>query len=165
MTFDEALAFGVDGEHRVSEMLQRRGVKVLPLYQFENHDRAPMLLFRDDGLSVERVLPDLTCWKGERVFFAEIKRKQRWVRHVRPLETGLNLRLWEEYTVVQQETGCPVWLFFLHEVEPPLGLFAGSLDRLSPHGRWWDGRNESTGEYVRPPMVLFPHSALLEMSP
>lgn len=140
--FEQALAFGAEGEHVVATWLLERGSAVAPLYQYTNHDQAPVILWDDDGRRIRCVLPDLHCYRSGKAFFAEVKRKNQWWdnRDLRCLETGMNLRLWRDYVRVRARTGCHVYVFFLHETMPPTGLFVGeiqTLNQLCP--REWRG--------------------------
>lgn len=158
--FEEALAFGEEGEHDVARFLMRRGILVAPVYQFKNHDRAPVALYEADGAAVARVLPDLSCWWQGRAFFAEVKRKTRWTRWNGRRETGFDWRLFREYEAIRARSGVPLFVFFVHEQEPPTGVFVGRLARLAPGVRRWDGLNAKTGRRVTKPLALFPSHLL-----
>jgi hypothetical protein len=160
VTFQDALAFGRDGEERVAAKLIRLGFVVSPLYQYEGHKRAPVLLYRLDGAVGCLTHPDLAVF-GKTCCFAEVKRKRRWVDfdRGRGLETGCNLGLWQQYLAVGRATGLPVWLFFIHEEQEPTGVFAGQAERLLPHLREWDGLRGTFR--VSKPLALFPRTALL----
>lgn len=159
--FEQRLAEGVEGEHRIARKLLDIGVAVAPLYQFENQGTAPHMLGKLGCDQIKRVLPDLTCW-GETAFFAEVKRKQRWVTYSGFLETGLNARLFREYCDVQALTGCPVFLFFLHESQLPTGVWIGRIDRLRARCREWAG-SRPDGSVVSKPLTLFPASTLTKI--
>lgn len=154
--FRKALAFGQEGEHMIAAWLMRRGVTVMPLYQFDGHDSAPML-YRASGSTT---CPDLTCFGGRGVFFAEVKRKRRWTRHRERIETGCDLRLWHHYCAVSESTACPVFLFFLHDSGARPGLYFQSTASLAPHIREWDGCHDVTRERFSKPLALFPDTAL-----
>lgn len=161
-TFEEALDFGEEGEHLIARRLMQSGIAVAPLYQFQNHDRAPVLLFEVDGEHFSRVLPDLTCW-NRRQFFVEVKRKTRWVNWRpagRGLETGFDLRLFRNYRVIRNTTGADVWVFFIHEGSAPTGVFVAELETLVPLVREWDGKTPDGREVERNPLALFPLKAL-----
>lgn len=156
MTFEEAVRLGAEGEHIVARWLMGRGVTILPLYQFEGHDRAPRLFRGDTSLTA----PDLTCF-GRTAFFAEVKRKSRWTRSGSRIETGCNLRLWRHYVQVAETTKAPVFLFFLHDSGDRPGLYYQSTAILAPALRAWDGLHDRTRKKVSPPMALFPVGALI----
>lgn len=162
VTFEEALAFGKDGEERVAAKLVQHGLVVSPVYQYENHDRAPVLLHKTQGGLSTLTHPDLAVF-GKACFFAEVKRKQRWVDFVpdRGLETGCDLKHWRHYLAVSQRCQLPVWLFFIHEVCTPLGVYVGEVSKLAPHIREWNGRTPD-GRYVSKPLALFPKSTLTQ---
>lgn len=154
-TFDESLAFGAEGEDRVARWLIRRGVVVLPLYQFESHASAPMLFEAQGAMTC----PDLACFGG-RAFFAEVKRKGRWIRWGNRMETGCNLRLWRDYCRVADRAGVSVFLFFLHDSGERQGLYFASTATLMPFLREWDGRHHQNRARISPPLALFPIQAL-----
>lgn len=142
IAFEESLAFGAEGEHTVARWLLGRGTAVSPLYQFTLHDQAPVILWDDDGREIRCVLPDLHCYRDGKAFFAEVKRKNQWWdnRKAGCLETGMNLRLWREYLRVRIRTGCPVYVFFLHETMQPTGLYVGEIRDLAKRKpREWKG--------------------------
>jgi hypothetical protein len=168
VSFAEHLAFGEEGENLIAQVLINRGVIVSPLYQYEGHSKPPAVYCAEGTLTH----PDLTCWSKGKNFFAEIKRKNRWVepwarghlpgggeRDGRGLETGFNTRLYENYRKVSEQTGAPLWVFFIHERQEPCGVFIARLADLARHARFWDGRSPK-GKYVSKPEVLFPQYTL-----
>ena len=159
MTFQDDLAFGKDGEERVAAKLVQLGFIVSPLYQYEDHKRAPVLFYQLRGAAQTLTHPDLAVF-GKTCCFAEVKRKQRWVDfdHERGLETGCDLKLWHQYRLVRRVTGLPVWLFFIHERHEPTGVFIGETEALAAHVREWDGKHGSVR--FSAPLAFFPKSAL-----
>lgn len=155
--FREKLAFGEEGEHAIVRKLVERGCSVAPLYQYQNHEQAPFLL---EGFS-SRVLPDATCWGNGKCFFAEVKRKNRWVGpgFINELETGFDLRHFREYSRVAEVTGSEVHLFFVHQTREPTGVFTAPLSRIASSVREWDGKAPN-GRKVSKPLALFPKSLL-----
>jgi hypothetical protein len=148
--------YGEEGEHAVAGALMRRGLVVHPVYQYENHDSPPMLYTIDGGFT----LPDLMCFGGQSpCMFAEVKRKNQWVRWDGRRETGFNDRLYRKYLKVQELTGLPVWVFFVHDKMEPTGVFAAKLDDLAVTYRLWDGTDRA-GRRVTDPMALFDASVL-----
>jgi hypothetical protein len=130
---DGKLAWGAEGEHLVAKRLMRDGAAISPLYQYQNHDRAPLLVWEGAGKEMAAVLPDLTVFGRGRVFFAEVKRKGRWVDYppaMRGLETGFGRRLYYEYLAVERQAETPVWVFWVHERGAPTGVFVARLDSL-----------------------------------
>jgi hypothetical protein len=157
--FEEQLAFGQEGEHMVAQWLLGRGSAVAPLYQYTKHDKAPVILWDESGRAIHCTLPDLQCYVGGEAFFAEVKRKNQWWenRDLGAFETGTDERLWRRYTRVAQRTGCPVWLFFLHETREPTGLFVGEIQRLNSMGpRHWRGGGK--------PLVFVQHAWLRKVA-
>lgn len=154
-TFEDALAFGSEGEDAVARWLMRCGVTVLPLYQFKGHEMAPKMYQAEGTMTC----PDLTCF-ARGAFFVEVKRKRRWTRWRDRTETGCDLRLWRDYCQVADATRLPVFLFFLHDSGPNPGLYYGTTTRLATEVREWDGRHHKTGCRISPPLALFPSTAL-----
>ncbi|MCP4604522.1 MAG: hypothetical protein GY847_29040 [Proteobacteria bacterium] len=157
--FKEQLEYGEIGEGLIADYLASCGVAVLPLYQFENKTGAPFLAEKIDNRLYKRVLPDLTCWNNGKSFFAEVKRKTEWVRFTGSLETGFNHHSYLEYCAVRKKTKCDIWLFFLHEVEEPTGLFVGKMRDLEPNMRIWDGKRPN-GKKFGKAEVFFRHTDL-----
>lgn len=163
--FERKRAFGVAGEKWLGTYLLDRGVSIIPLYQFEKHDKAP-IMFIPDGESL--ALPDFSCGKDGAAFFVESKRKTSWVQYPGnggrgdgAIETGFNWRHFKAYQEVERRTGTPVWVAFLHEVQEPTGVFIQRLSVLKDHVRYWDGFNARNGRFVTVPEALFPLHALI----
>ena len=165
-SFEEALAYGEDGEKQIAEYLMAKGVSIIPFYQF-NPNQAPFLLA--DGQKY--VLPDLLCSNMKKVFFVECKRKKRWVSFRGRIETGFSNRLLEQYKKVQEFTGIHIFPFFLMEncathaqhtkyedALPSDGLYV--LPSLNVEGRLWNGRTPQ-GKYIEPPIYLWQFQKLL----
>lgn len=159
MNFEQALTYGKDGEHAVARLLISRGVVVQPLYQHTDK-HAPVLLYQSDRSLMSAILPDLTCWHAKRQYFAEVKRKTRWVIWNGRRETGFNLRLFHHYMDVRRQTGAPLYVFFLHERQEPTGVFYAELGRLAPTLRIWDGLRIGTSERIEKALALFDANAL-----
>lgn len=152
--------FGEEGEHAIANKLIVTGRAVHPVYQYENHDSPPLLYTEHGGL----VLPDLLCFGPNRPsFFAEVKRKRQYVHWQGRRETGFNDRLCKQYLRVQDATGLKVWVFFIHEDEPPTGVFVAALDHLMPTCRPWDGLHYRTKARISPPLALFDSTVLHRM--
>jgi len=172
VTFAEALEFGEEGEEIIARFLVERGCVVSPLYQYEGHGSAPVLLVHDAGRLRKLIHPDLLVVGRERkVLFAEVKRKRRWTgpfpaRRERGRETGFDERLYRHYCEVAERTGIELWLFFLHQEQEPTGIYAQRLSVLSEHVRIWNGRHESTGAVIGDgkALALFPESCLLRFA-
>lgn len=156
-SFEDKLKWGEEGEKGVATMLINKGVTVAPLYQFNNHDSAPVCL----GHGFALTLPDLTCWNDGVNFFVECKRKNQWVRFNGNIETGLNQKHFDVYEQVKARTGQSVYLFFVHDGEMP-GTYYGEIHALKPHMRRWDGM--VAGKRIEKPLSLFPKQSLRKLS-
>lgn len=168
--FEKNLAWGEEGENIVARFLAKRGCMVSPLAQGK-HDKAPVLVLSENDAFRRLIHPDLTVFRSDgQVLFAEVKRKRQWVgpydqyRPGRGRETGFDAYQLPHYAGVSDRSKLPIWLFFVHERQPPTGIYAQALDVMTPHIRPWDGRDERTGELRHPsPMVLFPESCLIRL--
>jgi len=168
-SFDDRLVFGAEGEHIVARWLMRLGAVVSPLYQYTEHGKAPVVLWTADGKTISRIHPDLACWKDGASYFVEVKRKRQWTRDPdqpeRGEETGFDQRLFDHYAEIAARTGAKLYVFFLHEQQPPMGLFFAEISRLSRDVRRWNGKHNRSGKTISPPMALFPRSALRDVGP
>ena len=148
--FDDALEYGRAGEVGISSWLQKRGWRVLPVYNYSGKggDKAPKLIAAIDADSL--VMPDLMVARDGLTRFVEVKRKGRadWTRVTQRRETGINLRLWTQYRAVQVATGIQVALLFVHDKEGEVR--GGSIDALGS-----DARQTGCGGGM-PAMVFFP---------
>jgi len=153
INFEKMLKIGKEGEHEVARYLISKGVSVLPLYQF-NNDKIPLLFTKNANL----ILPDLTCFKDSKVFFIEVKTKNRWVNYNGELETGLDERLYKQYLEVMKITGLDIYLIFNHKIINPIGFFTCNM---KTEYRLWDGR--VNGEYIQKPMVFYSYNKLIEL--
>jgi len=152
--FEEKLEWGEEGEKAVASWLISRGVSVAPLYQFKNHDKAPILMTKEKSLT----LPDLTCWHDGQNYFVECKRKNQWVSFKGVIEIGLDQRHFDQYCDIKKQTGQKVFIFFVHENKDP-GIYFQEIDVLKLKIRRWDGRKPN-GDYIMRPMALFPKNTL-----
>lgn len=144
--FNEMLKFGIEGEKEVATILIKKGINVLPLYQFEP-ETSPKIINKEDNF----ISPDLTCFKDGKCFFVEVKNKKRWT--INPInnliETGCDYRLYKHYLELSKHTGIKLYLVFNHINNEPFknlnesssGYFV--IDILEK-GRYWDGINENT---------------------
>ena len=101
-----------------SEYLQTvRGYYILPTYDYSGlgDGKAPRLLKGKDGL----VLPDLMGVKNGKISWFEIKLKSEatYYRKGGCLETGLNLRHWNDYQRVKAQIGAKIFIVFIHQKE------------------------------------------------
>jgi len=115
----------------------------LPIYEKEIDTGKGPRFFVPDGL--EFVAPDMFVLP--KMLWVEAKHKTvfSWHRISENWCTGIDINHYDEYKKVQEISGRPVWLFFLHRArkpdsrdlkhgcppECPAGLFLGGLDYLS----------------------------------
>jgi hypothetical protein len=143
-SFETQLAFGQEGEHEVAQWLIGSGVTVLPLYQFES-DKAPVFI----SIFGKAISPDLICF-GKKAFMAEVKTKNQWVVYGDRIETGFNLRHYNEYKSIQDLTNTEVFVFFNQKKKEPLGIYYAKLDAYT---RIWNG--QAKGKRVYNEMVFY----------
>lgn len=150
-SFKQLLELGVEGEHLIGRVLIDQGVTLLPLYQFENSDKAPLIFSAD----LKTAAPDLTCFSKGRVWFVEVKTKRRWVDFNGNKETGLDKKSFDRYSIVKKLTELDVYLFFNHTEKEPLGVFYAELDEYT---RYWDGKYRGSFRYE--PMYFYDYDIL-----
>lgn len=141
----ERLKCGVPAEPILARALRAQGKEVVCWSELGSGEGAPMI-----EVAGKRVIqPDLTFYVEST--WGEVKCKQQWPKNCRRFkETGFSLYQWGHYRHLLEQ-GQEVLFYFIHEVEPPLGVFVVSgLWLLKAPGllREWDGRNEKTGEPV-----------------
>lgn len=163
--FKSQLAFGVEGEKEVAEMLIKTGVSILPLYQF-NADMSPKILTENKILSS----PDLTCFRNGKCFFVEVKSKKRWTicPKTNRIETGCDYRLYKQYLEISQKTGIELILVFNHVNNKPFEKINESSNgffyvNIITKGRYWDGCNEKTKKQVHKPIYFWEYFQLKKM--
>lgn len=135
--FFKFLNRGQEGEHIIADYLIKKGkMVVFPTYQFAQ-THAPFIL----GETGKWKFPDLVVFNNGKsvlgefirfpVFFAEVKTKTNWVHFPtkETFETGLNTNLYFEYKEIENKTGVPVFIFFIHEKEMPGGIYFSRLLR------------------------------------
>ena len=165
--FEQALAFGQQGEKTVSEWLQSRGHMVFPAYEKEGGECKGPQLFAKSG---DLVLPDMLAFREGRSVWFEVKRKTcfTWHRNSQQWATGIDLHHYEQYIAVSKKTNLPVWIVFLHPTEipdpcdlrngcppkSPVGMFGGELNYL------WRNENHRSTRYGRKGMVYWAHDKL-----
>ncbi len=147
-SFEEKLAFGKEGEHEVGEYFMRRGYSLLPLYQF-SEDLAPKI-YNDGGVIIS---PDIFVAGLKKAFWVEVKTKNRWIKYLGNLETGLNERHFNEYLRINRKTELPVYVVFNHKEDMPNGFYF--VEITTPFQRIWDGINRANGKRISPPLVLW----------
>lgn len=119
-------------EELVRYLLMQQGEKVLPASAIETGN-APMLV----GLVKKLISPDLLTAMQGKCRWVDVKGKARTTLFgkSRTIQTGAPIRVCKAYREVQEETGIPCWLYFVHanEVDVTTGLicvYKQSLDVL-----------------------------------
>lgn len=136
-SFSESLAVGRAGEAAISQWMRSRGHSVLPVYEkIIDEGKGPQLFTPSRQL----IAPDLLAFKQGKAFWIEAKHKSAftWHRITSQWVTGVDLRHYEDYCQIDDETPWPVWLLFLHAggqakdspPNSPSGLFGGPLNWL-----------------------------------
>lgn len=137
MTFQDRFAYGCAGESLISRWLRRRGFSILPVYEKLIDDgKGPRLFLADETL----IAPDLFAFRAQKALWIEAKHKTAfsWHRLTGRWVTGIDLRHYDDYCRVDEETPWPVWLLFLHDggqakdspPNSPSGLFGNRLSIL-----------------------------------
>jgi len=140
MSFETSLKYGQAGESAIALWLRSRGNTVLPVYEkIIDEGKGPQLYTPDK----EVIAPDLFVFGDGKAFWIEAKHKTAftWHRITERWCTGIDLRHYGEYCIVDDETPWPVWLLFLHEggqakdspPDSPQGLFGNTLEYLRQH--------------------------------
>lgn len=152
MAFSDFLAVGQIGEGEIARWLRRKGWMVLPVYEKEIDTGKGPRLFIPDG---ELIAPDLLTFRPGKTLWVEAKSKTgfAWYRKGQTWTTGIDLRHYEHYQEVAQQTPWDVWLLFLQRGGPtkdcpykesPSGLYGNNLKHLVANedhrsdrwGRW-----------------------------
>jgi hypothetical protein len=148
VSFSESLDYGQVGESLIARWMRRRGNFVLPVYEKEIDTGKGPRLFAPNG---QRIAPDMLVFGGPLPKWVEAKHKTAfsWHRLTARWVTGIDLRHYQDYLLVDDETPFPVWLLFLQRgghakdspVDSPSGLFGNSLSHLREnenhrHGNW-----------------------------
>ena len=150
-TFAQTLAYGRAGESAIALWLRGRGNSVLPIYEkIINEGKGPQIYLPEGAL----VAPDLLTFRGESVVWIEAKHKTAfsWHRLTQRWVTGIDLRHYVDYQVVDLDSPWRVWLLFLHDggqandspANSPSGLFGNDLATLL---RCENHRSERWGKY------------------
>ena len=142
MNFAQAWQAGKLGESQIANWLRyHHGMHVFPAYEKQTRDYKGPTLFCAEGDSL--ILPDLPGIKGDHLYWVEAKHKSAFTfyRKTRSWQTGIDVRLYEQYQDVQKRTGIGVYLMFVQgegrakdaPSDGPSGLYAGSLSYLMQH--------------------------------
>jgi hypothetical protein len=140
--FKTKWAWGEEGEAEVKKLLLDQGNMVLTFEQFHPVVAPVMEQINEYGLLSCYTAPDILVLAPSH-FLVECKRKRNWVRFSGELETGIDERFYRQYARIEEITGLPVWLYFIHEVEEPFGIFRVPLKNYT---RMFDG-NKSGNSY------------------
>ena len=145
-SFKEKLDFGEDGEKDVAIFLMSKGYTVLPLYQF-NKEHAPFLLSENGKI----ILPDLDCYHPTNTsIFVEVKSKNQWNVTNSIIETGFDLKHFDEYVKIQYNTKKEVWVVFNHKGKNQ-GMYIVALNKFH---RKWNGKNKK-GEIKSKALIFY----------
>jgi len=136
MSFQSNLATGKAGESMIATWLRSKGYSVLPVYEkIIDEGKGPALFLPSE----QRVAPDLFCFKGENALWIEAKHKTAfsWYRKKGIWTTGIDIRHYNDYCIVDDNSPWPVWLLFLHKggtakdsPPSPSGLYGEMLSKL-----------------------------------
>ncbi|MDP2676061.1 MAG: hypothetical protein Q8O83_00010 [bacterium] len=140
MNFNSNLKYGQVGESRIAEWLKSRGNSILPVYEIEKQTgKGPRLFSPDRSI----IAPDMFIFKGKDCFWIEAKHKTAftWHRITNRWVTGIDLKHYGDYCIIDDYSPFPVWLLFLHEggqakdspSDSPKGLFGNALEYLRTH--------------------------------
>lgn len=157
--FQASLAKARKIERAVAAWLMSKGARILPVYDYSGlgEGKAPKL--QAFSASDSLVTPDLLVARRGCMSWCEVKWKTSafHFRKTNEFETGIDLRLWNQYQRVKKITGCRVFLVFVHEAEDTVTCDEiGLLDSL-PNKRVssWGRPSEDTNR-SHPPMVNWP---------
>lgn len=114
--FAENLEFGQLGESVIARWLRSRGSSVLPAYEKEFDTGKGPRLFTPHG---QLVTPDLFVFPSRTFIEAKHKTVFTWYHRSGGWQTGIDGDHFHDYLKVQDETGSPVWLMFLHRTSVP----------------------------------------------
>lgn len=159
-TFEQALAHGREIEKSVAVWLMARGCRILPVYDYSGlgDGKAPKLEAFSASESI--VTPDLLVARNGKLHWCEVKWKSEatFTRINQTWETGISLRLWEQYRLVKRHTGARVWLVFAQEAEGYLTCDEiGALEAMPP--RIYPGAKMGRGGMVFWPLASLTHLA------
>lgn len=142
LKFKDALNFGIDGEDVISNYFMYIGFSILPACRIECQPyKGPRLQSKES----ETTLPDLFAISKTGSMWIEAKHKSgfTWYRSMNrhgvfgSFQTGIDLKVYEEYRKIANETPFDVYLMFLHEggkakdsPESPAGLWGDTIENL-----------------------------------
>jgi hypothetical protein len=144
--FAQRLAFGRTAEETIARILQHRyGCHVVPVYDYNAGDKAPRL----QGAAGGYVVPDLDVSKNGVRSWVEVKARNNAgspTRLTGQVEHGFSWRLFQQYRMVQQITGTPVYIIILETLTGD--ILYQSLDELDAVRRVYDGDKMDRGGTV-----------------
>lgn len=140
--FDRNLATGQLGESLIARWCISRGSSLIPVYEKEIDTGKGPRFFSPEG---RFVAPDMFLLPSMTFIEAKHKTVFSWHRNTARWCTGIDINHYDEYQKVQDITGRPVWLLFLHRSsipdsrdvaygcpdQCPVGLFGESLRFLA----------------------------------
>lgn len=137
MSFADQLQYGQAGESAIAKWLRKNGATVLPVYEkIMDTGKGPQLFTPSRKL----IAPDMLTYFDDEVIWIEAKHKTAfsWYRISGQWTTGIDLRHYEDYCTVDDESPWRVWLLFLHRggqakdspANSPAGLFGNALSTL-----------------------------------
>lgn len=126
MDFQASLRLGEKHELCVAAWLHARGWTIHGMACRDWHPRAIPVL-----RSADHTYPDLLVERYTIRRWIDVKSKRRadWYRIGQRYVTGFPVRHWVRYWDVQQQTGIPVWIMFLHQQDDE--ALSASLETLS----------------------------------
>jgi hypothetical protein len=139
MNFVQSLRIGKLGESQIANWLRaKHGLHILPAYEKQIGEYKGPTLYCAEGDTL--ILPDLLAFQGPKFIWFEAKNKSTftWHRNTKNWQTGIDVRLYDQYLEVQKRTQIPVWLLFLQQANgdtvlgerSPAGLYGQKLDIL-----------------------------------
>ena len=134
--FADNLSYGQVGESLIARWLRGRGWSVLPVYDIEVQTGKGPRVFAPSG---QWAAPDMLVYKANNALWIEAKHKNAfsWHRNTKQFTTGIDLRHYEHYCAIADQSPWPVWLLFLQRggqakdsPPSPPGLFGNKLGIL-----------------------------------
>jgi len=143
VAFQQKLKVGAAGESVVSAWLQEQGYFVQPAY--EKIGIGTFKGPRTFGPDREYVSPDLFCLiKQEGTahgMYAEVKAKRHFTYYGKKdrFETGIDVRLFDDYLEISKQVALPVYLLFLHWTNDarPMDVMKWGAPPFVPGGLYW----------------------------
>lgn len=140
-TFNQKLSFGKTAESAIAKWLRSLGYSIMPVYEKTNDGdyKGPQLFTPNESL----VAPDMFVFRDKTCLWIEAKHKDAfsWHRITQKWVTGIDLRHYNDYCKIDDQSPFPVWLMFLHRggqakdspPDSPTGLYGETLKYLRMH--------------------------------